>query len=77
MLVKFRVCLPKVITYQAQLLRLFFGLHDTIAFLMFFLPKVAKTINFFIKFIVSDCMLLSCHYAFQGESTLYSCLNVK
>ena len=25
----------------------------------------------------TDCMFLSCHYAFQSESTLYSCLNVK
>ena len=25
----------------------------------------------------TDCMFLSCSYAFQSESTLYSCLNVK
>ena len=24
-----------------------------------------------------DCMFLSCHVAFEDESTLYSCLNVK
>ena len=25
----------------------------------------------------TDCMFLSCHYAFQSESTLYICLNKK
>ena len=29
------------------------------------------------RWILTDCMFLSCHVHFQSESTLYSCLNVK
>ena len=44
------------------------------------LPKLTKWLNWVVSSYLSlpfDCMLLSCPYAFQTESTLYICVNFK